>query len=305
MKAIGLKDPLVRFLFLWLLMPFLLFSASAGKLGTYILPCLVPLSILAVTGIIRSLEMKRDKPFFFGTLVLTILLPLLLLAVVVNEVFNPFGMRLFGEGEAVKKNALMVLGVGVWVSLLVLALRSTDTKRRLALFILGPVVFFAAHPFLVPGGVLGETAPRDALIAHRDLVTPDTILISEKEFPSAVAWYYDRADVRFLTKTGYTVSAGLSYMDNTSDYILGLERTRDVITGGDRPVVIILSEKYYERYRESLPAPGFLDEQGGLVFLGYSKRDARSASARERASLLPPQSRGYERARLKRERRHA
>jgi 4-amino-4-deoxy-L-arabinose transferase len=269
MKEIGLKEPLVRFLFLWLVMPFLLFSTSAGKLGTYILPCLVPLSILTVIGTIRSLEMKRDKPFFIGTLVLTILLPLIVLLIVVNEAFDPIGIKLFGEGESAKKIILIILGIGFWVSMLLLALYRKETKTRLALFLLGPVIFFAIHPFLVPGGALGETAPGDSLLSHRDLITPDTILISEKEFPSAVAWYYDRSDVRFLTKTGYTVSAGLSYMENSSDYILGLERTQKIIMDGDKRVFIILSKKYYERYRESLTAPDFLDERGGLVFLGY------------------------------------
>ncbi len=267
-KEIRLKDPLVRFLFLWCVVPFLFFSASSVKLGTYILPCLVPLSILTITGTIRSLEMKREKPFFIGTLVLISLLSLIVLLIIINEAIDPIGTKFFGGGE-LSKILFTVLAIGIWISLLVFALYGKEAKTKLALFLLGPVIFFVTAPFLIPDSVLEKSAPGDFLISHKELITPDTILISEKELPSAVAWYYDRSDVRFLTRTGNTLAGGLSYMENPSDYILGLEETRKIITDGDKRVVILLSRKYYERYRESLPAPDFFDERGGVVFLGY------------------------------------
>jgi 4-amino-4-deoxy-L-arabinose transferase len=267
-KEIRLKDPLVRFLFLWSVVPFLFFSASSVKLGTYILPCLVPLSILTVTGTIRSLEMKRDKPFFIGTLVLIVLLSLIVLVIVVNEVFDPIGTRFFGRGE-LSKIVFTILAIGLWVLMLVFALYGKEAKTKLALFLLGPVIFFVVSPFLIPNSVLEENAPGDFLISHKELITPDTILISEKELPSAVAWYYNRSDVRFLTKSGNTLAGGLSYMENPSHYILGLEETQRIIMEDDKRVVILLSKKYYERYRESLPTPDFYDERGGVVFLGY------------------------------------
>lgn len=267
-KEIRLQDPLVRFLLLWFVMPFLFFSASSVKLGTYILPCLVPLSILTVTGTLRSLEMKREKPFFIGTLVLIGMLCLIVLLIVVNEAFDPIGMALFGRGELLKI-AGAILAIGIWISLLVLALYRRQARTKLALFLLGPVIFFVSAPFIIPTSVLEENAPGAFLVSHKELITPDTVLISEKEFPSAVAWYYDRADVRFLTKTGFTTASGLSYMGNPSDYILGLEETHRIIVDGDTRVAVILASRYYERYRQWFPTPDFFDERGGVVFLCY------------------------------------
>jgi len=267
-KEIGLKDPLYRFLFLWLIVPFVFFSLSSVKLGTYILPCLVPLSVLTVTGTIRSLEMKRDKPFFIGTLVLIIILALIMLALIVNEAFDPIGMKSFGKGELIKI-LLAMLGLGFWILLLVLALYRKEAQKKLVLFLLGPVIFFVINPFVIPDSVLEQTAPGNFLISHKEFITPDTVIISEKELPSAVAWYYDRSDVRFLTKTGYTLSAALQNIKNPSDYILGLDKTREIIVDGGKRVAVILSVKYYERYRESLPVPDYLDKNGALVFLCY------------------------------------
>ncbi len=266
-KEIRLKDPLIRFLFLWFFMPFLLFSISTGKLGTYILPCLVPLSILTIIGTLRSLEIKREKPFFIGTLCLIIFLALVVLLLVINEVFDPIGITFFGKGE-VLKIVFTVLGFAVWIAFLTFSLLSNKARMKLVLFLLGPVVFFASNPFLLPNSVLEKSAPGDFLLSHKELITPDTILISEKEFPSAMSWYYDRSDVRFLTRTGRTLASSLSYKDDISNYILGIEETQKIIMS-DKRVVVIIKKSHYEKYHEWLPPPDFFDEKGGIVFLGY------------------------------------
>jgi len=51
----------VRFCICWSVMPFILFSISSCKVGTYILPCFPPLAILTAWAFIRALKKNQDK----------------------------------------------------------------------------------------------------------------------------------------------------------------------------------------------------------------------------------------------------
>ena len=54
-KRDWLKKPFTRLLLCWTIIPFLFFSASSCKLGTYILPCFPPLAMLLAIAV-----RKRD-----------------------------------------------------------------------------------------------------------------------------------------------------------------------------------------------------------------------------------------------------
>ena len=54
-----LRTPFVRFAICWVVLPFLFFSASKGKLGTYVLPLMPALAALAAMGLGRYLGERR------------------------------------------------------------------------------------------------------------------------------------------------------------------------------------------------------------------------------------------------------
>ena len=61
-----LKEPLIRFAICWFFFLFLFFSASKGKLGTYIMPCFPPLAVFITTGLKKYLEGGKKRAFAFG-----------------------------------------------------------------------------------------------------------------------------------------------------------------------------------------------------------------------------------------------
>ena len=54
------RDAGLQMLFVWLVLPFLFFSASSGKLASYILPCFVPLAVI----LSLALDQMWDKKLF-------------------------------------------------------------------------------------------------------------------------------------------------------------------------------------------------------------------------------------------------
>lgn len=59
------REPAVAFLALWLLLP-LGFSLSSGKLPTYIMPCLLPLSLLMGHAVIDLLNQHKTRAIFIN-----------------------------------------------------------------------------------------------------------------------------------------------------------------------------------------------------------------------------------------------
>ena len=53
------KRPFVRFMLCWFAFPFLFFSASSCKLGTYILPCFPPLALLLASALKNAWETEK------------------------------------------------------------------------------------------------------------------------------------------------------------------------------------------------------------------------------------------------------
>lgn len=64
----GPQGRLMRLSICWLVLPFLFFSFSNGKLLTYILPCFPPFAILMAFGLLHALKKEGRNIFFSGEL---------------------------------------------------------------------------------------------------------------------------------------------------------------------------------------------------------------------------------------------
>jgi len=117
------KDPVIRFAICWFLFPFLFFSASRGKLGTYILPCFPPLVILITVGVRKYLEGRRRRAFIVGASFLCMATGILAIALVVSQVTGFSGIKAYGPAETWKW-VIGAAGLIVWSGLVACSIRS-------------------------------------------------------------------------------------------------------------------------------------------------------------------------------------
>ena len=90
------KEPLIQFSVAWMVGPFLFFSASSGKLGTYILPCFAPFAVLLATAL--NDRLKRDTPdrvikiaisIFLAILIASLLTAVVIFALTLSHYLAP------------------------------------------------------------------------------------------------------------------------------------------------------------------------------------------------------------------------
>jgi 4-amino-4-deoxy-L-arabinose transferase len=265
------KLPLMRYAACWLVFPFLFFSASSGKLATYILPCFVPAAILLSYGLENFL--KLDKPGKIN-LTLKLLFWVLCAAVsglIIEEVIFASGLvklkkfsGLYGKDELFKLT-LVIAAVSIWIFMLSQAIRAKDLKKKLIYFALGPLGCFFAWHAAVPGLVLDAKAPESILMKHAGSITPDTMLVSYKNLLTSICWYYKRDDVYIYSKAG-ELEYGLNKPDS-SHRLLSKEDFEAKVKASPRGKIFMIIESP-RLIKELPPSPDGIIEKK-ILFQEY------------------------------------
>lgn len=261
----GLQSPLLRFAVCWFVLPFLFFSASRGKLPTYILPCFAPLALLAGSGLARYLEGGRRRAFFVGARLLAVVLGLTAMALVLNQIAGPPVYRAFGREETWKW-MWAAAGLLSWAGLIILSARSKNPRKALFLFAGAPLLFFLSANFIMPERIVQNKAPGAFLRRHLPRIQADTVVVSDRALVSAVGWFYKRSDV-YLLEQGGELGYGLRYPDSRSR-LLTLDRFNQLAREkrGTNRIVLITKAKYYNEYRHAILQPTVEERYGEFVF---------------------------------------
>jgi 4-amino-4-deoxy-L-arabinose transferase len=263
----GPQGRLTRFSICWLVLPFLFFSFSSGKLLTYILPCFPPFGILMTFGLLRALkEEGRNRFFQWGAVGSAILFGLILLAFLYAEFRGYHGLRPYGNPW---KTVMVVNGLIFFILLCLWACKSQRGKHRVLLFGLAPLLLFSMAHFIVPDPTLEVKAPGPLLKRHRQGIGDDDVIISDGTAVGAVCWYLGRNDVYVLGGAG-ELNYGLSYED-AYGRLLDMKSAKDLIKRNRGKTVLIARVKKVSRWQDQLPKPDFKDESGpsGYVFWRY------------------------------------
>ncbi len=262
----GLRNALTRYALCWFILPFLFFSASRGKLLTYILPCFAPLAILIAMGLRNYMKHDGKKAFTIGAVALALFIGLLAVALSVVQLadFNGFKPYVWTW-----KWVLVVFGLLTFSILLLLAARESDHKKKYLLYALAPVIVMLLSHFAMPDMSVKNKTLGEFLLRSSHKIRPDTILVSEANPISAVCWFYKRSDVYQLENRG-ELKYGFGY-DDSKHRLLELEQFKELVmqNSGKERVILVARLKKYESWKKRLPEPLFEDNNGGYVFARY------------------------------------
>lgn len=263
------KEPLISFCLLWLVLVFVFFSTSEGKLGTYILPCFPPLAVLVALGVQRYLQSGQVRLFHGGSVVLGGLL-LILLGGVAALQWLPFpaDWRLYSRPETGR----WLLGSGgilAWAIVLFRGTKANVPLRKLAFFAAAPAIFMVGFSASLPNlAFTGKTAGA-LLERNADRVTPDSWLGTSPHLVGALAWGYHRSDV-LLIRTEGEFAYGLKRTTQTDRFV----PLQDISSfaaahAGTGRLTLLLKKSAFEEYTPLLPRPLYLDRACGFVFAQY------------------------------------
>ncbi len=211
-RGVGPGQPLIRFLCCWALFPFLFFSASSGKLITYIMPCYPPIALLMMIGLVAYLRTDQQKLVNAGAVLVASLIGVGVVFLLVQRWLHPFRVEIFGPNEDWRLG-LAIAGLGVWAMLTLQSLRVGDYRKRLMWLAVAPVPAFALAAWIFPVELRGEKIPGPVLQKYAGHITPGTQLITDRALVHAACWYYKRNDAYLLDQRAGELEHGASFPD--------------------------------------------------------------------------------------------
>ena len=269
-----LRLPLYRFSLCAVVLPFLFFSASSGKLATYVLPCFPPLAVLGAGGIAAYFRSGGSGRTFRWTMDIWSWLMLIggvgailtgILAPVPELV--PLRPMLFVAG-----GIGIVYGAALWYC------RRYSWRPRFYGFFAGLGILLLAGGWLIPDELLGAKAPERALrelAAELNYDPSQVMLVTHPSLMQALAWTYGRSDVRLLGSTG-ELEYGIERAEKNGEYSTRLTRQEfnALLNDPQREIGIV----YIARDRKN----------EGFDFLGPAAEGAQEGYINEvRAVYLP------------------
>jgi len=258
------QSPLLRYALLWALLPFIFFSAANGKLVTYILPCMAPLSIILAQGIISAFE-NRAKGLKIGSAINGIFFSLISVAVIVLFYMG----RLPLETEEFYRPWLLVVVCGSWAVLAYISIKAKSLEGKITSYMLMPLSLFLLAWAIIPNISIDSKMPGRFMEQIRPLVTDDAVLVAD--YPSTMSgfnWYFKRRDVYLTGHTG-EVTYGLGFEDAKHKYVdpsmLNEFIQKQKI---DVPVLLLFREMDVP---QSLPEPDQRIERGKFTLFYYNR----------------------------------
>ena len=265
-KDAGPRGRLARFSICWLLLPFLFFSVSNGKLLTYILPCFPPFAVLASLGLMRNHPPGKHRIFAWGAAATFACFILILLSLVWIQIFSYQGFRPYSQPW---KAMMVINGLFFMVLFCFWSLRNPDGVNKVVLLGLAPLMFLFVVHFAVPDVAIEQSVPERLLEKNLNKIKRNDIIISCEEAVGAACWALKRNNVYLLGPAG-ELTYGLGYQDG-SGRLLNVNSAARLITKNQGHIAIIARADKARGLRQALPAPFFEDDSGpdGYVFYRY------------------------------------
>ncbi|GBC60086.1 4-amino-4-deoxy-L-arabinose lipid A transferase [Desulfonema ishimotonii] len=276
LRDLNRSDAMYRFLLCWLIFPFLFFSASSGKLATYVLPCFPPLAILTAVGLLHYFQKEKNRAYIAGASVIGGLTGLVAIALAANQSTGFIGIRPYSPAETWKWGSALA-GLGAWSMITLYSIRQKTVRAKLTGFAAAPLLFFFTAHFIIPEMTLNRKAPGHLIARNQRHISPDAIVVSDGDLIRAVCSFLKREDV-YMFITPNELRYGLAYADSERrmldakqfrQLIARTPVTHDNHSLEKRPVVIIARAHKWKKYQHLFPKPGYADQYGKFVFMRF------------------------------------
>jgi 4-amino-4-deoxy-L-arabinose transferase len=270
LKKLLPKGAALRFAVCWFAMPFIFFSLSSGKLGTYILPCFAPLALLTSVGLQKLRQSGKTKGLSIIGGMMTVISLLLLAALILGQFLG--SPPLYASSEIWKA---FVAGAGllVWGAFSLKSSLVTSVHAKLVYFAFAPIVFMSSWHFILPNALIAKKMPMVFLATLPD-IPQDSILVSDNYQATSACWFYDRNDVYLLGRIG-EYRYGLTY-DDSSHRELDIDAFRQLLQEktSTRSVVLFTKASRYRDYQALIPKPTVEMTNGYLVYAQFTGASA-------------------------------
>ena len=263
------QESLTRYTWCWLILPFLFFSASSGKLGTYILPCFPAVAFLLALGIIAYFRQNDYRIFdavcrwtaifLMSAMVILVLSQILSIVGITQDIaakFTPEALSdtaLFRENETWKL-VLCILAISSWCGTLLVAARTANVKYKIMGFCWGPVLAFTVAQPICPDVVLEKKAPGTFLMRFADKIQTDDIIVCYNNTFVPASWFYKRNNIYMYHKGG-EMEYGLK-KSTAQGRLISVEEFAHMVNNPQRRhrIVFLMQSK---RFRDGVPPAAF------------------------------------------------
>ncbi|WP_407079068.1 lipid IV(A) 4-amino-4-deoxy-L-arabinosyltransferase [Candidatus Williamhamiltonella defendens] len=252
----------------WILMPFLFFSLAKGKLLTYILPCMAPLSILLAAYTKDCAPQTRMKAFKINGVINIVFGVFFILVFLVGVKWMPtFFLYHSQETPKIILGAVCALA---WATLGAWSLKNNAQNWKYAAAC--PVLFALLAGYLIPQKLIDTEQPQNFIQNNKALLSGSRyILVNSVGVGAGVAWEINRSNIIMFHQKG-ELSYGLSYPDSKNKYVSTADFPQWLAQArrkGDVSLMLLLSEG--EDTLTHLPKPDKIESSYRLILLWYKK----------------------------------
>jgi len=256
---------LLKFCICWFVFPFLFFSASNGKLITYILPCLPPITILSGLGFGEIIAENRSKGFNYGVGALGVFMAVILIGLLAVQIYGPVDIHPYRKTW---KLLLVILAVCVLILIVAASMRCSQILKKNVLFALAPVLLLFTASFTMPYETLERKAFGPLLEKYVNRINCNTLILSGDDVVRAVCYYFKRDNIYLVEKAG-ELQCGFDHDKSRS--LLDPIAAGKLVRQHQGNTVLVASPDEYKRWKQFLPKPVMIDSLGsnGYILLRY------------------------------------
>ena len=264
-------SPLLKLCVCGVILPFLLFSCSSGKLATYILPCLPPAAILIAAGAEKFfMEERRTKAFNLTLLIFTAAFPVAILLILANLASawpEPFFCR-----EDWPQILLLAVVALMSITGFYLAWKAVDRYAKLILLQLSMYPVLIGANFIFPAMFREWKAPILFLESvYPDLPKENTIIVTNRRPFQDVCWAFRTTEMRMYDGKN-EIEYGLEYPDAKHKFIPDFDALEKIYWEQKKKkgfLVFVTPLENFKYFQDRLPKPVWIKKSHPGLIDGY------------------------------------